>query len=1084
MSFWGDERAQAIQIGAVLLFAVLVISFSLYQAFVVPNQNAGIELNHNSEVQSQLQELRNAIHGIAGGNPGSGVTVNLGTTYPTRVVALNPPPPSGRLYTDGTRNPSVNFTIVNATADGETGDLWNGSARPYNTGGIMYAPDYNEYRSPPTTIYENSLVYNQFESQTLSLTDQSLISGDRISIVTLNGSFDRSGSRSMTVDPEPISTSDRTISVADGTGPITLNITTRLSVDRWQTLLNDEDNVLTADIRTAPDTDSVPDPFRRVLIPLNRSETYTLGMTKVGVGSGVSEESGEYLTLVDRPSRSIRNGSSHFITLEVRDRFNNPVSGFPVNAMVSGGGQFESGGTSASTITNPAGQAVFNYTAPAGEQSPTLQFNITEGTPQAYEEVSFGLETYLTGEGESGNATASVDATYGGLSDFASQYDGATNSAEELFTQANGKWTNVNQTGSLNLSAAEPILQESTGHDRLDIAFTLRGGSTPQYNYSLAVTAEIAADGSINSRSVSLRNTTGTTNSQSSGSLSDSAVRKLLDGGSVNLLDSGSYLSSPSWLSEIQRLETASPITWLTNRMEGRVNVTWQNAPPVADAGSPSDIEEGSSQTLDASASSDPDLDTPFTYSWTVISGPGSISGTGPTPTYNAPADVGSDQSVTIEVTVTDADGDSSTDQATFTVEDVPDNISPTAEAGTYADIDEGGSISLDGSSSSDADGTISTYDWAVATGPGSISDSDSSTPGATYNAPSDVTSDQSVTVELTVTDNESATDTDTATFTVRDNAEPAANAGGPYTVNESDSVTLDGTASSDDTGITSYSWAITDNASAGSLSNSNTASPEFIATSTSGGTIVTVELTVTDDAGQTDTDTATITINDPPVANFTYSPSSPGPGEQISFDGSSSSDSDGNISTYEWDWTGDGTTDDTGQTATHTYDSSGTYDVTLRVTDNDGAQNTTTRTISVTQANILQNVEAEAQTSGNSGKASFVLSNNGSATVTVSGILFNSSNSSTYVEANNQNTPEIEDDKASTPSPILNVPGQMNFNQQYSFNNSVPIDPGESIQFNIDRFRNDGNMQSATLTFTIYLNDGSQETYDITFSN
>ena len=37
-----DERGQAIQIGAVLLFGLLIISFASYQAFVVPNQNKQI----------------------------------------------------------------------------------------------------------------------------------------------------------------------------------------------------------------------------------------------------------------------------------------------------------------------------------------------------------------------------------------------------------------------------------------------------------------------------------------------------------------------------------------------------------------------------------------------------------------------------------------------------------------------------------------------------------------------------------------------------------------------------------------------------------------------------------------------------------------------------------------------------------------------------------------------------------------------------------------------------------------------------------------------------------------------------------
>ncbi|WEL17978.1 putative surface protein, possible component of pili like system [Halorhabdus sp. SVX81] len=332
MSFRGDERAQAIQIGAVLLFAVLVIAFSLYQAFIVPTQNEQIELDHNVEVQQQLQDLRNAIVSMPGRTSGTGTTISLGTSYPARVVALNPPPPSGRLSTAGTTDPRVNLTITNATVAGETGDVWNGSTRPYNTGGIVYEPDYNQYRDPPTTIYENTLLYNTFRGGNLTLAGQSLISGDRISLVTLNGSLSRSSSASTTVDTQPISSSDRTILVkGNATSPITLNLTTRLSASRWTTLLDDEANVDT--VAPAPNAAAVPDPFTRVQITLDPGQ-YRLQMAKVGVATGASEESAAYLTDIAGDGETITRGDSQRISLEVRDAFNNPSAGVVVNGSV------------------------------------------------------------------------------------------------------------------------------------------------------------------------------------------------------------------------------------------------------------------------------------------------------------------------------------------------------------------------------------------------------------------------------------------------------------------------------------------------------------------------------------------------------------------------------------------------------------------------------------------------------------------------------------------------------------------------------------------------------------------------------
>lgn len=86
----------------------------------------------------------------------------------------------------------------------------------------------------------------------------------------------------------------------------------------------------------------------------------------------------------------------------------------------------------------------------------------------------------------------------------------------------------------------------------------------------------------------------------------------------------------------------------------------------------------------------------------------------------------------------------------------------------------------------------------------------------------------------------------------------PTADAGGPYTVDETRSVELDGTASTG-TSLT-YSWTITD--SPGSLDDASTSTPVYNAPSVQQNTTVTVELTITDNQGQSDTDTATITVN------------------------------------------------------------------------------------------------------------------------------------------------------------------------------------------------------------------------------
>ncbi len=93
----------------------------------------------------------------------------------------------------------------------------------------------------------------------------------------------------------------------------------------------------------------------------------------------------------------------------------------------------------------------------------------------------------------------------------------------------------------------------------------------------------------------------------------------------------------------------------------------------------------------------------------------------------------------------------------------------------------------------------------------------------------------------------------------------------------------------------------------------------------------------------------APATANQPPTASFSASPSSGAPGTLFTFDASSSTDPDGNLVGYQWSF-GDGTSG-SGPMVSHSYASPGTYTVQLTVTDNEGATDTATRSVSVQSA-------------------------------------------------------------------------------------------------------------------------------------
>ncbi len=90
---------------------------------------------------------------------------------------------------------------------------------------------------------------------------------------------------------------------------------------------------------------------------------------------------------------------------------------------------------------------------------------------------------------------------------------------------------------------------------------------------------------------------------------------------------------------------------------------------------------------------------------------------------------------------------------------------------------------------------------------------------------------------------------------------------------------------------------------------------------------------------------------NQPPVADYSYQPVEPMAGQPVTFDASDSYDPDGDIVSYVWDF-GDETAGN-GKTIEHVYAGSGSFMVSLTVTDRENAIDTLTKPIEVSEAPI-----------------------------------------------------------------------------------------------------------------------------------
>jgi hypothetical protein len=172
----------------------------------------------------------------------------------------------------------------------------------------------------------------------------------------------------------------------------------------------------------------------------------------------------------------------------------------------------------------------------------------------------------------------------------------------------------------------------------------------------------------------------------------------------------------------------------------------------------------------------------------------------------------------------------------------------------------------------------------------------------------------------------------------------PVADAGSNQSMHAGYTVNLDGGASSDDNTLPealSYNWSFfsTPAGNTVTLNNANTATPSFTP-NVSGEYIV--QLIVTDDADN-DSEPVFVTLsslNMAPTAGATATPMLPLLGQSVSLDGTTSSDPDGDTISYLWRITSKPVgsaallTNATSATASITPDVSGTYEMTLTVSD------------------------------------------------------------------------------------------------------------------------------------------------------
>lgn len=390
------DRAVSPVIGAVLMFALLVALLGVLQATAVPELTRGAEFQHNQEVRGDIIDVSGAVSRTAATGSGESVTVRQGLRYSQRLFFINPPPVSGTLRTT---DPAP-VTIENAVAEGEAGDVWNGSTRTYTDRALLYRPSYNEYDLAPRTRYRAGVVANEFESATLVAAGDSFVDGRRVALTMLAGDYESNGVDRVGLVTQPLSAPARSVTVTDDGGPVTVTVPTALPESRWMELLAEE-RVSNGGHITAVSCSGGPgDACGRLTVRLEPGVGYQLRLAQVGLGGGAVAPGPAYLVEDGLPAASVPAGTRTRFDVAVRDRFDNPVAGAAVDAVVVSG----PGTISPSTDRSESdGGASTVYRAPDSVTTPTdvtVEFSVGRGAART---VRYTFQ--VTDSGGRGNDT-------------------------------------------------------------------------------------------------------------------------------------------------------------------------------------------------------------------------------------------------------------------------------------------------------------------------------------------------------------------------------------------------------------------------------------------------------------------------------------------------------------------------------------------------------------------------------------------------------------------------------------------------------------------------------------------------------
>lgn len=221
--FIRDNRGQAMQIGFILIFGMLMISLAMYQSAIVPDQNKNTEITHSNDMEFTFSELQSTLYSAGITERPTTMNYPMSFRYQERQLTINPIPPAGKLSTSDTEN----IIISNSSMEHEVPTRY-----------LEYDIDYRLYQDSPVYTSEIGFLYRDFGESQTAISENQFLLNNGFSIVALQGEYQEISYNSIRLNI------DRTDSLVlyEITNP-EITLPTRLDESRWEDFEERKNNV-------------------------------------------------------------------------------------------------------------------------------------------------------------------------------------------------------------------------------------------------------------------------------------------------------------------------------------------------------------------------------------------------------------------------------------------------------------------------------------------------------------------------------------------------------------------------------------------------------------------------------------------------------------------------------------------------------------------------------------------------------------------------------------------------------------------------------------------------------------------------